>query len=102
LFVVCSLERGSNFKAALYTVFLGLPVTILGILSSVGVALAVAAVVPGVILFLMFRGRPHRIAQWDWSMLRLPVGEKRAWYQSVGLWWLALVSIFGLIYYRFW
>jgi hypothetical protein len=100
--VVCSLERNSNLKALFYTVLVSIPVVILGILSSIGVALAVAAVMLAALLILMFRAHLHRPAQWDWSMLRLPPGEKRPWYQSVGLWWVLLVTIFCLIYYRFW
>jgi SSS family solute:Na+ symporter len=102
LFVVCSLERSSNLKATVYSVLLSLPIVILGVLSSVGVALAVAAAMLGAILVLMFRAQQHRPAQWDWSMLRLPTGEQRPWYVGVGLWWLVLVSVFGLLYYRFW
>jgi hypothetical protein len=83
-------------------VLLSLPIVILGVLSSIAVALAVAGVMLAVVLFLMFRARQHRTAQWDWSMLRLPLGETRPWYAGVGLWWLVLVSVFGLIYYRFW
>jgi phosphoglycerol transferase MdoB-like AlkP superfamily enzyme len=102
LFVVCSLERTSNLKAMLYTVLLSVPIVMLGVLSSVGVALALAAVVLAVVLLLMFRARQNRPAQWDWSMLRLPAAEDRPWYAGVGLWWLVLVSVFGLIYYWFW
>lgn len=102
LFVVCSLERNSNLKAPFYTVLASIPVVILGVLSSIGVALTVAAVMLAALLILMFRAHLHRPSQWDWSMLRLPPGEKRPWYQSVGLWWGLLVAAFCLIYYRFW
>ena len=102
LLVVFSLERNSNLKALSFSVLVSMPVVMLGILSSVGVALVVAVVMLAAILILMFRAQWHRPAQWDWSMLRLPAGEKRPWYQGVGLWWGLLVAVFGLIYYRLW
>lgn len=102
LFVVCSLEKRSNLKAALYIVLLSAPLVILGILSSIGIAVAVAVVMLAAIVFLMVGANLKLPAQWDWSMLRLPAGEKRPWYQSVGLWWVVLSSVFILIYYWFW
>ena len=102
LFVVCSFERNSNLRAALYSVLLGIPILVLGVLSSVGVALAIAVVMLAALLLLMSRARQHRSAQWDWSMLRLPTGESRPWYAGTGLWWLVFISVFALIYYRFW
>jgi len=87
LFVVCSLERSSNLKATLYSALLSLPILMLGVLSSVGVALAVAGVMLAAVLLLMLGARQHRPAQWDWSMLRLPAGEQRR-----GTWGGAVVA----------
>jgi len=102
LFAVLSISTASSLVAGLMALALCVPVILLGIYSTVGIAVAIAGVVVLALLVLMLRARGARPPQWDWTMLRLPEGERRPWYQSVWLWWLLLTGTFGFIYVTLW
>ena len=102
LFVVFSLESASKLKATLYSVLLCGPLVALGIISPVGVALAIAVIMVATISTLMVRARGVRSPQWDRTMLRLPQGESCSWYASNWLWWAVLVAAISAIYWKLW